>query len=240
MAFGLGLEREDRLLRTEGRFPALFEPAPDGELVALDTETTSLDPRQAELVAIGAVRLRGTRILTSQRFAVTIKPRGPVSGESIRFHRLRPVDLAAGIEVETALQRLIDFVGGRPLVGYYLEFDLAVIDRALDRWQGVLLPNRRIEVSALYYDWKVARSQFLRTHGVVDLRFDAILADLGLPRLRKHDAVSDAVSAALMYLKLERLLARQRAARPGPLAALARLLPGWRRASGPPSCRRRR
>src|SRR5690242_4714338 len=127
MAFGLGLEREDRLLRTEDRFPALFEPAPEGEVVALDTETTSLDPSRAELVAIGAVRVRGGRILTSQRFSVTVKPRGPMSGDSIRIHRLRPIDLAGAIAVETALERLIDFVGGRPIVGYYLEFDMAVI-----------------------------------------------------------------------------------------------------------------
>jgi DNA polymerase-3 subunit epsilon len=235
MAFGLGLEREDRLLRTESRFPSLFAPAPDGELVAIDTETTSLDPRRAELVAIGAVRLRGNRILTSQRFAATIKPLGPISGVSVRIHRLRPVDLAGAVPVENALERLIDFIGGRPLVGYYLEFDMAVIDNALDRWQRILLPNRRIEVSALYYDWKIGRSPFLCSHGHVDLRFDTILADLDLPRLRKHDALNDAVSAALMYLKLQRLITRQRAARPSPLAALGRLLPTWRKAAPPRS-----
>jgi DNA polymerase-3 subunit epsilon len=235
MAFGWGLEREDRLLRAESTFPQLFAPAPDGELVAIDTETTSLEPRLAELVAIGAVRLRGNRILTSQRFSAIIKPLGPVSGDSIRIHRLRPVDLAGAVPVEAALERLIDFVGGRPLVGYYLEFDIAVIDHALDRWRRILLPNRRIEVSALYYDWKIGRSQFLRSHGHVDLRFDAILADLDLPRLRKHDALSDAVSAALMYLKLERLITRQRAARRGPLAAIGRLLPTGRKEGAPRS-----
>jgi DNA polymerase-3 subunit epsilon len=233
MAFSFGLKREHRLLRAESRFPSLFAPVPDNELVALDTETTSLDPRRAELVAIGAVKLRGNRILTSQRFAATIKPIGPVSADSIRIHRLRPIDLAGAVPVEAALERLVDFIGGRPLVGYYLEFDVAVIDNVLDRWQGILLPNRRIEVSALYYDWKIGRSPFLRSHGQVDLRFDTILAELDLPRLRKHDALSDAVSAALMYLKLERLIRRERAARPGPLATLGHLLPTWRKV-GPP------
>jgi DNA polymerase III subunit epsilon len=231
---GLGLEREDRLLRAESRFPQLFAPAPEDEVVALDTETTALDPRRAELVAIGAVKVRGNRILTSQRFAATIKPQGAVSDASIRIHRLRQMDLAGAIPVEIALQRLVDFIGGRPLVGYYLEFDVAVIDNALGRWARILLPNRQIEVSALYYDWKIGRSQALRSHGHVDLRFDAIVADLELPHLPKHDALSDAVSAALMYLKLSRLMKRERAPSPGPFALLGRLVPArWRVARSP-------
>jgi hypothetical protein len=38
-----------------------------------------------------------------------------------------------------------------------------------------------------------------------------------------------------MYLKLECLITRQRAARPGPLAALGRLLPTWQKAAAPRS-----
>ena len=42
----------------------------------------------------------------------------------------------------------------------------------------------------------------------VDLRFAAILADLGLPILDQHDAFSDALMTAMMYVALADLKAR--------------------------------
>src|SRR5690348_13753886 len=95
------------------RFPALFaEPAPDGDLVALDTETTGLDPKRAEIVAIGAVRIRGNRLLTSRSFSAVVKPLRPIDPASIRVHQIRPVDvMRGGLDIETAIDRLVDFIG---------------------------------------------------------------------------------------------------------------------------------
>src|SRR4051794_29424257 len=49
----------------DDRYRFLWEPAPAGELVSLDCETTGLNPRTDEVVAVAAVRIRGNRILTS-------------------------------------------------------------------------------------------------------------------------------------------------------------------------------
>ena len=82
---------------TRERFPALFAPdALDGDLVALDTETTGLDPKRAEIVAIGAVRIRGNRLLTSQGLSIVVKPTRPIDPASIRVHQIRPVDVQRG------------------------------------------------------------------------------------------------------------------------------------------------
>ena len=45
----------------------LFDPPPPGEWVALDCETTGLNVRSDEIIAIGAVRIAGNRILASER-----------------------------------------------------------------------------------------------------------------------------------------------------------------------------
>lgn len=45
----------------------LFDGHPD-EMVSVDCETTSLNVREAELLSIGAVRIRGNRVLTSESF----------------------------------------------------------------------------------------------------------------------------------------------------------------------------
>jgi DNA polymerase-3 subunit epsilon len=87
----------------------------------------------------------------------------------------------------------------RPLIGYYLEFDMAMINRLVKPWLGVTLPNKQIEVSGLYFDKKIA----LIPQGNIDLRFDTILRDLNIPRMGQHNALNDAIMTAMIYIKLQ-------------------------------------
>jgi len=120
--------RQLRKLR-DPAFRFLFEAPPPDEWVALDCETTGLNVRTDEIVSIGAVRIVGNRILTSQRLDLLIRPRGEMRAESICVHRLRNRDLDSGISIEQAVHALLHFIGSRPLVGYYLEFDVAMLNR---------------------------------------------------------------------------------------------------------------
>lgn len=184
----------------------MFEPPPPGEWVALDCETTGLNPRSDEIISIGAVRIVGECILTSERLELLVRPRRSVPGESVRIHRLRERDLQAGVPIEEALHRLMHFIGSRPVVGYYLEFDMAMLGRAVWPLLGMGLPQPRIEVSALYYDHKFRQlPPYAQQAPEIDLRFDRLMQDLGLPRREAHDALNDAVMAALAFIKLRRL-----------------------------------
>ena len=42
-------------------------------------------------------------------------------------------------------------------------------------------------------------------HRIIDLRFDSLMRDLDLPLWPAHDALNDAVMAALAFLKLREL-----------------------------------
>jgi DNA polymerase-3 subunit epsilon len=193
-----------RLLR-DPAFRFLFDEPPEGEAVAIDCETTGLDPRQDDIVTLAAIPIRGSRILSSGGFQAMVKPAARMKAEAIKVHRLREGDVAGGRTMEEALPELLRFIGSRPLVGYYLEFDLAMINKHARRLIGIELPNRRIEVSGLYYERKYGDAP----PGVqIDLRFAAILADLGLPILDQHDAFSDALMTAMMYVALADLKAR--------------------------------
>jgi DNA polymerase-3 subunit epsilon len=182
----------------------LAEPDPDGELVSLDCETTGLDLAQAELLSVAAIRIRGDRILTSDALDLLVQPRARPSDANVLIHQLRSVDVAGGLPPDEALERLLRFIGGRTLLGYYLEFDVGIVDRYLHPKLGVGLPNPRIEVSALYHDLRAGRLPGRH----VDLRFQAIRADLDLPDLPQHDAFNDALLTAMMYLRLSGMAAR--------------------------------
>lgn len=185
----------------------LFDPPPPGEWVALDCETTGLNVRSDEIIAIGAVRIVGQRILTSERLELLVRPDKGVPADSVRIHRLRERDVAQGLPLAEAMHQLLRFIGSRPLVGYFLEFDVAMLNRALWPLLGIGLPQPKIEVSALYYEHKFRQLPPYQQQGNadIDLRFATLMDDLGLPRREAHDALNDAVMAALAFIKLRQL-----------------------------------
>lgn len=189
------------------RFRFMWDPAPDNEWVALDCETTGLNVKLDDIIAIGAVRIRDNRIMTSERLELLVRPgKQRLSADSVRVHRLREQDVALGISADEAMAKLMHFIGSRPLVGYYLEFDMAMIRRVLFPMLGMGLPQPRIEVSSLYYDYKFRQQpQHAQGSSRIDLRFDSLMKDLGLPVWPAHDAVNDAIMAALAFLKLQQL-----------------------------------
>lgn len=187
-------------------FAYLYDAPPDDEWVTLDCETTGLDVQKDQIVSIGAVRIRGSRLLTSERLELLVRPERRLSAASVRVHRLRERDVAQGLAPEVAMRRLLEFIGSRPLVGYYLEFDVAMLNREIWPLLGVRLPQPKVEVSAMYYDWKNRQLPAHERGGSIDLRFATMMKELGLPVRDAHDALNDAVMAGLAFVKLRRLL----------------------------------
>ena len=210
---GLGALRRGWMLYhlVDPRFAFMYDEPPPDEWVAIDCETTGLDVRQDQIVSIGAVRIVGNRLLTSERLELLVRPERSLKVDSMRIHRLRERDVAQGIEPREAMRLLLDFIGSRPLVGYYLEFDVAMLNREIWPLLGVRLPQRKIEVSAMYYDYRFRRLPASARGETIDLRFATIMDELALPSRESHDAINDAVMAGLAFVKLRRLLAEPRA-----------------------------
>lgn len=181
------------------KYEFLFGEEPADEYVCFDLETTSLDPNTAEILSIGAVIIRDHRVLASQKLYIEVKSEGRFCEEAIKVHRIRKTDAQKGQSVEEALDHLLEFIGTRPVVGYYLEFDMAVVNRYLKKMIGTTLPHRQIEVSAEYYDWKTRGS----IDHFVDLRFEEIRKNLDLPALPAHNSFNDALMAAICFVKLQ-------------------------------------
>jgi DNA polymerase III subunit epsilon len=194
--------RSQRHRVKEERFLSLFETYEGRELVCFDCETTGLDPQTAEIISLAAIKICDNRILTSDVLEMVIRPQGEVSEESIKIHQLRNIDVKRGIDIKQAMERFLDFIGRRTLVGYFLEFDVAMVNKYVDPLFGVRLPNKQVEVSAVYHDLKIGLIPRKR----LDLRFNTMMRELDLPVMGKHDAYNDALMTAMMYVKLDSML----------------------------------
>lgn len=189
-------------------FAFILDPAPEGEWVSFDCETTGLQAGRDEIVSIGAVRIVGDRILASERLRLLVRPEKGMTAGSIVVHHLRQQDVAQGMPAEQAIRHLLHFIGPRPVVGYYLEFDVAMVNKVLFPMLGFGLPQRKIEVSAMYHRYRMRQLTALqRQHSSdIDLRLSTVMKDLGLPLRDAHDPVNDAVMAAMAFIKLRHLL----------------------------------
>ncbi len=180
-------------------FKFLFEQINSDEYVVFDTETTGLNPKRDEILSIGAVKIKDNKILTSQTFEMFVQNSCDISSQSKKIHGIREIDLLNAKTIIEVIPEFLRFIGSRPLVGYYLEFDVSMINKYVKPWLGIKLPNKQIEVSEIYYDQKI---EFI-PQGNIDLRFDTILKDCGIPSMGAHNAVNDAIMTAMIFLKLK-------------------------------------
>lgn len=183
------------------KYEYLFDEAPKDEYVCLDCETTGLSPKKDEILSIGAVIIKDNKVLMRKTLNIFVKPSKKVTAESIKIHHIRPIDLKNAVRPKIAIFELLEFIGNRPIVGYYIDFDIAMISKYTKKYIGIKLPNEPIEVSSMYYRTRKRSSDY----EFVDLKFDTIMKNLDIPELGKHDALNDAIMTSMMFLKLKKL-----------------------------------
>lgn len=195
------LKNWNRKKLTDEKFDFLFDEPTPNEYVCLDCETSGLNPRKDEILSIGAVHIKDNKILMRKTFNIFLKPSNKIDAESIKIHHIRAIDLENGMEPKDAILQLLEFIGSKPIVGYYIKFDVAIISRYTKKIIGINLPNETIEVSSMYYKTRKKSSDY----EFIDLKFDTILKNLNIPALGKHDALNDAIMTSMMFLKLKDL-----------------------------------
>jgi len=127
-------------------------------IVALDIETTGLDPYRDEIIEIGAVRFNGKRI--EDQWSTLIKPRQPIPPFITQLTGISNEMVYNAPEVQEVIQEFADFVGNSPILGQNLQFDLSFLRRhrileynqVIDTYElaSVLMPTAgRYNLSAL-------------------------------------------------------------------------------------------
>ncbi len=180
-------------------FEFLFDEPSDEEYVCFDCETTGLNPKVDDIVSIGAVIIKNNTIVASKKFVKFVKPKTKLQAEAIKIHHIRECDLEDAEDINNVIDEFLHFIGNRTLVGYYLEFDIAMINKYIKPKIGITLPNKIYEVSAIYYDYKIERIP----QANIDLRFNTIMDELDIPSLGKHDAYNDAIMTSMIFIKLK-------------------------------------
>lgn len=163
--------------------------------IALDTETTGLDPNAGHrIVEIGCVELLN-HVATGEVFHVYLNPERDMPIEAERVHGLSSEFLASQPLFADIAESFCDFVRDSPLVIHNAAFDMGFINAELERVGIEPIPLSR-SVDTV----KMARRKFPGAQASLDALCRRFGIDLSARDL--HGALLDARLLAAVYLEL--------------------------------------
>lgn len=166
-------------------------------LVALDLETTGLDPRRDQILSIGWVCLNNMQIELSSAQHRLICPQCDIPEQSAVIHHITDDQAAEGESLRKVLSELLPLLAGKVLIAHHARFEMQFLRRACEALFGINFLMPVIDTQA------IARRSMERRNKVFqpqDLRLAALRESHQLPRYRLHNALSDALAAAELFL----------------------------------------
>lgn len=163
--------------------------------IALDTETTGLDPAEGHrIIEIGCVEIYN-RIRTGKIFHAYVNPERGVPAESFNIHGISGEFLRDKPLFTDVKDDFLDFIGNDPLVIHNAAFDMKFINSELYKLGEELLDMSRAVDTLI-----IARRKFPGSPANLDAlcrRFE-----IDLSKREKHGALLDAELLADMYREL--------------------------------------
>ncbi len=166
----------------------------DGEIVAFDIETTGLSNRTCKIIEIGAVKIKGGKIIDS--FDIFVDPECEIPEEITNLTSITN-DMVKGAPKEAeALRLFFDFAGDSMLVAHNATFDIGFIRVAAQR---CALPFENAYLDTLGLSKYV--NPELKNH-----KLDTIVNHYNIGDFKHHRASDDAeVLAKILLVMIDRL-----------------------------------
>lgn len=173
--------------------PDLSEPIGESRLVVVDVESTGLDIRRDQLIAIGAVAVQAGRIALADSFEVILRQEEVSDRDNILVHGIGGQMQRAGLPPAQALLDFLDYLGKSPLVAYHAVFDATMIQRAMAMHLG-------IGCKRPWLDLAYVMPALLPDRAGSHKALDDWTALFGITNYARHSALADALATAELLL----------------------------------------
>lgn len=166
-------------------------------LLAVDLETTGLDPKRDDILSLGWVSVRCNRIDLGDAYYRLVRTARAIPEASAVVHRITDDQAARGEILDDVLAELLKRLAGKVMIAHHATVEKGFLDAACQRLYGVRLPVPVIDTQIL------AKRTCERHHIAFkdsDLRLHTLGEHYNLPRYDAHNALSDALAAAELFL----------------------------------------
>ena len=170
-----------------------FETKPN-RFVVLSTETSGLNPNKDVILSLGAFSVVDDSVVIKDSFESVL----------LQYKFLQDNGLSNEFIIESkmlkmpepdAIEALINFIGNAILVGHHINFDIEMINAALERLDCGRLKNEALDVDMMYR----------KLLDINDKQFsiDDLSEIYKIPKSDRNSSSEDAYKIALLFLKLK-------------------------------------
>ena len=170
-----------------------FETKPN-RFVVLSTETSGLNPNKDVILSLGAFSVIDDGIVIKDNFEAVL----------LQYKFLQDNGLSNDFIIESkmlkmpepdAIEAFVNFIGNSILVGHHINFDIEMLNAALERLDCGRLKNEALDIDMMYR----------KLMDINDKQFS--LDDLSeiykIPKSDRNSSSEDAYKIALLFLKLK-------------------------------------
>jgi DNA polymerase-3 subunit epsilon len=191
---------EDLKSYYQAGIPLDSTPLEDVTFLAMDFETTGLDPDQDDIITIGTVPFNLNRIFINQAKHWTIRPRKQLEEDSVVIHGITHSDVLDAPDLTLVFPEVLAEMSGKIMVVHYQRIEREFFNRALlTRIQeGIEFPV----VDTMHIETQLQQKENgglfnkLRGKKPQSVRLGASRTRYGLPQYTPHHALTDAVATA--------------------------------------------
>ena len=167
--------------------------------VAIDVETTGLDPAQGHrIVEIALIRYHDDKIVDA--YETLIHPHRPIPRDAFAIHGISDADVRDAPTFHEVAEDIIDFIGTDPIVAHNAPFDLKFLQHelAVAPYPRFILRENPAICTMRLACWLGLTRRWPRLERLIEL--------LDLPVKPTHRAAADAIAAGTAFLRMWKLL----------------------------------
>ncbi|GHF89289.1 exonuclease domain-containing protein [Thalassotalea marina] len=178
-------------------FPDLSCPVNELPLVAVDFETTGLDAVADKLLSVGFCQLESGLINLGSSFHQIINTKQKLKPENVVVHHITDEQQQQGLPLEEVVEDLLKALAGKVMLVHFNQIERHFLQQACLELYGVkppllmidtlLIAKRRLDQRDVAYDPSELRLTNQRSY-------------YQLPHYAAHNALSDAVATAELFL----------------------------------------
>ncbi|KQO21199.1 DNA polymerase III subunit epsilon [Flavobacterium sp. Leaf82] len=170
-----------------------FETKPN-RFVVLSTETSGLNPNKDVILSLGAFSVVDDSIIIKENFEAVL----------LQYKFLQDNGLSNEFIIESkmvkmpepdAIEAFVNFIGNSILVGHHINFDIEMLNAALERLDCGRLKNEALDIDMMYR----------KLMDINDKQFslDDLSEIFKIPKSDRNSSSEDAYKIALLFLKLK-------------------------------------
>ncbi|WP_404396268.1 3'-5' exonuclease [Idiomarina loihiensis] len=168
-------------------------------MVAVDFETTGLNPEQDGIVSIAAIPMTTERILFSEAKSWVVKPRRSLTDESVVIHGITHSEIEHAPDLESIIDELLELVAGKVWVVHYHGIERPFLQRGIKErlHENIQFPLiDTMEIEARFHRKPLSLWQKLRGKKPESIRLADSRTRYNLPFYPPHNALTDALACA--------------------------------------------